>query len=64
MNNLTTRKIVLGLLMVLVLAFGVQGICEALTIIVQHVDISSSKTTGSSDLEIHQFEVRAPSSLR
>ena len=29
MNNLTTRKIVLGMLMVLVLAFGVQGIVEA-----------------------------------
>ena len=29
MNNLTTRKIVLGLLMVLVLAFGVQGVVDA-----------------------------------
>ena len=26
MNNLTTRKIVLGMLMTLVLAFGVQGL--------------------------------------
>ena len=32
MNNLTTRKIVLGMLMVLVLAFGVQGIADALTL--------------------------------
>ena len=32
MNNLTTRKIVLGMLMVLVLAFGVLGVCEALTL--------------------------------
>ena len=31
MNNLTTRKIVLGLLMTCVLAFGVQGIAEAQT---------------------------------
>ena len=31
MNNLTTRKIVLGLLMTLVLAFGVQGVVEAIT---------------------------------
>ena len=31
MKNLTTRKIVLGLLMVLVLAFSVQGIADALT---------------------------------
>ena len=30
MNNLTTRKIVLGMLMALVLTFSVQGICEAL----------------------------------
>ena len=30
MNNLTTRKIVLGLLMTLVLAFGVQGTANAL----------------------------------
>ena len=29
MSNLTTRKIVLGLLMVLVLAFSVQGIADA-----------------------------------
>ena len=32
MNNLTTRKIVLGLLMVLVLVFSVQGIADALTL--------------------------------
>ena len=31
MNNLTTRKIVLGLLMALVLAFGVQGTVEAVS---------------------------------
>ena len=31
MNNLTTRKIVLGVLMMIVLAFSVQGIAEALT---------------------------------
>ena len=29
MNNLTTRKIVLGMLMTLILAFGVQGIADA-----------------------------------
>ena len=32
MNNLTTRKIVLGTLMALVLAFSVQGIADALTL--------------------------------
>ena len=31
MSNLTTRKIVLGLLMALVLTFSVQGIADALT---------------------------------
>ena len=31
MNNLTTRKIVLGLLMMLVLMFGVQGIADAIS---------------------------------
>ena len=33
MNNLTTRKIVLGMLMALVLAFSVQGIADALTLV-------------------------------
>ena len=32
MKNLTTRKIILGLLMVLVLGFGVQGIADAITV--------------------------------
>ena len=31
MNNLTTRKIVLGMLMALVLAFSVQGTADAQT---------------------------------
>ena len=31
MNNLTTRKIVLGMLMTLVLAFSVQGIADAIS---------------------------------
>ena len=42
MKDLMTRKIVLGLLMMLVLAFSVQGIAEALTI---------TKSSGSGDLE-------------
>ena len=52
MNNLTTRKIVLGLLMVLVLTFGVQGIADA-------ADLPLSKTSG--DLQTksvdEQFEI-------
>ena len=35
MNNLTTRKIVLGMLMALVLAFSVQGIADAVEITVK-----------------------------
>ena len=41
MSNLTTRKIVLGMLMVLVLAFSVQGIADA---------VSISPSTSPSDL--------------
>ena len=52
MNNLTTRKIVLGMLMALVLAFSVQGIAEALTF----------STSRSGDLETkapnEQFTIR------
>ena len=43
MNNLTTRKIVLGLLMALVLAFSVQGTADAIT----------SFTRGSGDLQLY-----------
>ena len=46
MSNLTTRKIVLGLLMVLVLAFSVQGIADALTL-TPVSDIVQSKREGS-----------------
>ena len=43
MNNLTTRKIVLGMLMTLVLAFGVQGTADAIT----------RFTSSSGDLQLH-----------
>ena len=46
MNNLTTRQIVFGLLMTLVLAFGVQGIAEALTL-TETPPIAQSKRLGS-----------------
>ena len=42
MNNLTTRKIVLGLLMVLVLAFSVQGTADAGVEITKSTSISTS----------------------
>ena len=45
MNNLTTRKIVLGMLMTLVLAFGVQGIADAL-LLTPVSDIVQSKRVG------------------
>ena len=58
MNNLTTRKIVFGMLMALVLTFSVQGIAEALT-------FSTSKT---GDLETkapnEQFTIRFSVSLK
>ena len=47
MNNLTTRKIVLGLLMTLVLAFSMQGIADALTLTNKSGDLQS-KAVGSS----------------
>ena len=53
MNNLTTRKIVLGMLMTLVLTFSVQGIADALTL---------SRSSSSGDLETkapnEQFTIR------
>ena len=58
MNTLTTRKIILGMLVALVLAFCVQGIAEALT-------FSTSKT---GDLETkapnEQFTIRFSVSLK
>ena len=41
MNNLTTRKIVLGLLMTLVLAFSVQGTADALTLKITSGDLKT-----------------------
>ena len=46
MKHLTTRKIVLGLLMTFVLAFGVQGIVEALTL-TETSPVVQSKRIGS-----------------
>ena len=46
MNNLTTRKIVLGMVMVLVLAFSVQGIADA--------QLTLGKTGG--DLQLERYD--------
>ena len=58
MNNLTTRKIVLGMLVTFVLAFSVQGIAEALTF----------STSRSGDLETEvpddRFDIRFSVSLK
>ena len=52
MNNLTTRKIVLGMLMTLVLAFSVQGICEALKL------AATSDTTQVKQPDDDPFEIK------
>ena len=58
MNNLTTRKIVLGVLMTLMLAFGMQSVVQAVTVTID-TNIPDSPT-GSSTVEIQagqSFEV-------
>ncbi len=58
MNNLTTRKIVLGMLMALVLAFSVQGTADALT-------FSTSRTGDLQTVrEDREFRIRFSVSLR
>ena len=47
MNNLTTRKIVLGMLMTLVLAFGVQGIVNAQSVSVRGDGSTTSASSGT-----------------
>ena len=47
MNNLTTRKIVLGMLMVLVLAFSVQGIADATSTTIREQSSSDKTKTRS-----------------
>ena len=51
MSNLTTRKIVLGLLMTLVLAFGVQEIAEAQSVSVSGDGATTSSTSGTKIVE-------------
>ena len=55
MNNLTTRKIILGLLMTCVLAFGVQGVVNAVTTTLPEgptVDIDANVVNGLVSLTI------------
>ena len=52
MNNLTTRKTVLGMLMALVLTFSVQGICEALKL------AATSDTTQVKQPDDDPFEIK------
>ena len=59
MNNLTTRKIVLGLLMALVLAFSVQGTAEA-----QTLSVSGDGTADSADSGIQFIESTQSTSRR
>ena len=58
MNNLTTRKIVLGVLMTLMLAFGMQSVVQAVTVSID-TNVPGSPT-GSSKVEVQagqSFEV-------
>ena len=59
MNNLTTRKIVLGMLMTLVLAFSVQGTADA-----QTLSVSGDGTAASADSGIQFIESTQASSRR
>ena len=56
MNNLTTRKIVLGMLMVLVLAFSVQGIADALSLSATSDTVQSKRGVTGVDFEV-EFSV-------
>ena len=56
MNNLTTRRIVLGMLMTLVLAFSVQGIADALTLSATSDVVQSKRNVEGVDFDI-QFSV-------
>ena len=58
MNNLTTRKIVLGMLMTLVLAFGVEGVAEAITLLKPVSEIDQSKRLGQ------KFEITFTATLQ
>ena len=60
MNNLTTRKIVLGMLMALVLAFSVQGIADAL----EFKDHSSSDGDLRTVLPGDEFKIKFSVSLK
>ena len=49
MSNLTTRKIVLGLLMALVLTFSVQGTADAADLpVIENIRRSSDEISGRS----------------
>ena len=56
MNNLTTRKIVLGMLMALVLAFSVQGIADALSLSATSDTVQSKRGVTGVDFEV-EFSV-------
>ena len=60
MSNLTTRKIVLGLLMVLVLAFSVQGIADALTLRISSGDLTTVAPNQTFTLRFSVLGQRSP----
>ena len=60
MNNLTTRKIVLGLLMALVLAFSVQGIADALTLRINSGDLTTVSLNQGFTLRFSVLNLKSP----
>ena len=50
MNNLTTRKIVLGMLLALVLTFSVQGIADALSLSKRSGDLQTKSVDSSFEI--------------
>ena len=60
MNNLTTRKIVLGMLMTLVLAFSVQGVADALTLRISSGDLVTVAPNQEFTLRFSVVGLRGP----
>ena len=60
MRNLTTRKIVLGMLMTLVLAFSVQGIADALTLRISSGDLVTVAPNQEFTLRFSVVGLRSP----
>ena len=58
MNNLTTRKIVLGMLMTLVLAFGVRGIADAFEVTKSTNSVALLPISGTTSEQTFSFGIK------